>query len=329
MGQQPVAGVVAEDVVHVLEVIEVEHDQAQPAQPVGGALGQFVEPLVEQSAVGQAGEGVVLGRPARLDLGEDEFVNVLGIAVPADDVAVVVAARKGARPHPAIAAVRHLEAAAQIVRRAVQQRGADAGLHAGQVFRVKHVHPAQEAERLFLLDADQLQIAFGDARDPLVVVGDPGELRIEFHRVPEMLDGAVEVGDLLAFLGAVHEGDEQRAPAVVVGRGAEAGIDMEHRPVRGAAGDRDRDRRPGQGLAHGADDDGPLLAVDQAQHGLAGQAAARSEQAGGAAIGPDSADEGGNEGGPQAGEVERLGGHRRIAKRHGAGLARVGSGTAG
>ncbi len=68
--EQLVALAVAETLVDVLEVIQVEQQQGA-AGPVAatGLLGCLLETLAEQQAIGQRGQGVVIGEEVDLALG--------------------------------------------------------------------------------------------------------------------------------------------------------------------------------------------------------------------------------------------------------------------
>ena len=59
--QQAVAGFVAEGVVHFLEAVQVDEHHRDAVVGAVGALDEFGQPVVEQAAVGQAGERVVVG----------------------------------------------------------------------------------------------------------------------------------------------------------------------------------------------------------------------------------------------------------------------------
>ena len=63
--EQPVAGLVAHGVVHVLEAVEVEEEQRGDAATVGRVGQRRVEPFDEQGSVREAGERIVEGLPAR------------------------------------------------------------------------------------------------------------------------------------------------------------------------------------------------------------------------------------------------------------------------
>ena len=60
--QQPVAGGMAQRVVDVLEAVEVEQQHRDHAALAAGAGQLLAEPVVQQGAVGQAGEQIVQGQ---------------------------------------------------------------------------------------------------------------------------------------------------------------------------------------------------------------------------------------------------------------------------
>ncbi|MNH29252.1 hypothetical protein D3C79_894730 [compost metagenome] len=80
--QQQVAHGMAEAVVHLLEAIDVQHQHSQTIALENG-IGQL---LLEQHAVGQAGDGVVVGQPLKLRLGAAQFsIALLQLALLAVD----------------------------------------------------------------------------------------------------------------------------------------------------------------------------------------------------------------------------------------------------
>ncbi len=60
--QQAVAGVLTEALVHPPEAVEVEQQHRGLALAGGGALHRLLQPLHEELAVGEAGEGIVVGQ---------------------------------------------------------------------------------------------------------------------------------------------------------------------------------------------------------------------------------------------------------------------------
>ena len=65
LDQQPVADVVAEGVVDLLELVEVHHEQGHRLAAPGGLAQRLAEPVLEQGPVGQAGQPVVEGLAAQ------------------------------------------------------------------------------------------------------------------------------------------------------------------------------------------------------------------------------------------------------------------------
>ena len=72
LAEHGVTGLVADRVVHVLEVIDVEHDEREGRLPPVRARHLALERLLEQPAIGEPGEAVA-GREV-LDLGEQRRV---------------------------------------------------------------------------------------------------------------------------------------------------------------------------------------------------------------------------------------------------------------
>src|SRR3546814_11147457 len=70
----------------------------------------------------QARQRVVLGCPANLLLHKHMLVNVFGIAVPADDIALFIPAWIGGGAEPAIAALNHPHAHADVGRSSRRNR---------------------------------------------------------------------------------------------------------------------------------------------------------------------------------------------------------------
>ena len=74
--EQGVARVVAQRVVDVLEVIDVDHDQAEHLAQQLRRADRLLEPVLEQGAVGQVGQGVL----------EGQGLDRLGLAAAVGDV---------------------------------------------------------------------------------------------------------------------------------------------------------------------------------------------------------------------------------------------------
>ncbi|MNZ45431.1 hypothetical protein D3C78_630860 [compost metagenome] len=107
--EHAVAGGMAEGVVDRLEAVEVEEYQHHPLAVPFGVLQRGVQAVLEQRAVGQVGEGVVVGQAvdalfaglALADVGEEAHV--------AGQVAFVVQHRGNADPGRVVVAVAALE----------------------------------------------------------------------------------------------------------------------------------------------------------------------------------------------------------------------------
>ena len=69
LDQQFVAGMMAEGVVHRLEVIQIQKQDGQPGILAPGLLDGMFRPQVQQHAVGQAGQGVMMRHVPQLFLG--------------------------------------------------------------------------------------------------------------------------------------------------------------------------------------------------------------------------------------------------------------------
>ena len=96
LGQQQVAGVVAEVVVQGLEAVEVDHEQGHRLAGFPGRLEAFAEQGGEGAAVEQAGEGIGLRQPQRqraLGLQRSDARGELRMGVQ------LVGHGPGARPH--------------------------------------------------------------------------------------------------------------------------------------------------------------------------------------------------------------------------------------
>ncbi len=90
-GQQDlVAAHMAEGVVDQLEVVQVDEEDGQVGAPLHGNQQLALELVVEQRAVAQAGEGVVVGQPVQLGFGR---LAIGDVGERADHHGYVVAAR--------------------------------------------------------------------------------------------------------------------------------------------------------------------------------------------------------------------------------------------
>jgi hypothetical protein len=65
-GQDLVAQLVAKAVVHLLEPVQVEHEEAHRLLPSRGQNQLLAQPLVEGAVVEEPGEGIVVGQPSGL-----------------------------------------------------------------------------------------------------------------------------------------------------------------------------------------------------------------------------------------------------------------------
>ena len=90
----------AEGVIDGLEVVEIDEDQGQGL--LGSLLQGLLEPLLQQAAVGQAGEGVIEGEAAHHLLpgrtfgdipGHPKMASGLVLALPCKVVTVSMATR--------------------------------------------------------------------------------------------------------------------------------------------------------------------------------------------------------------------------------------------
>jgi hypothetical protein len=75
LGQQRIAGGVAERVIDVLEAVEIEAEHRHQVAVPLGARHRAVEMLVKLKAVGQAGEAIMHGEIANLILGEPTLAD--------------------------------------------------------------------------------------------------------------------------------------------------------------------------------------------------------------------------------------------------------------
>src|SRR6266536_119647 len=103
--QDLVAGLVAELVVDRLEAIEVEDQHRQPAAPAPGAAHRLVEAVVEEAAVGKAGEGVVGGAVEEVELMALAVVDVFDHGNEVVDGAVHVMDRAHGQAAPELGPV--------------------------------------------------------------------------------------------------------------------------------------------------------------------------------------------------------------------------------
>ncbi len=86
-GQHPVADGVAQAVVHLLEMVQVQEEDAQPATvPLGPGQG-LSQPVLEELPVREAGELVVQGAPLQLALHPDPLGDVVDDGLDAPIVA--------------------------------------------------------------------------------------------------------------------------------------------------------------------------------------------------------------------------------------------------
>jgi len=77
--EHPVAELVAQAVVHVLEVVDIQEKHADEAVFAGGFFNGCVEQLKEMTAIGEAGQGVELRQLLQLQgaFGNFGFEQVL------------------------------------------------------------------------------------------------------------------------------------------------------------------------------------------------------------------------------------------------------------
>ena len=96
----------AERIVHVLEVIEVEHEDGGPALIATSKSDALSEAVLEEDAIGKAGEAVVESHVADAEFSLFAIGDVTGDAHGADDLAAVVAEGDFSGKHPVLATVR-------------------------------------------------------------------------------------------------------------------------------------------------------------------------------------------------------------------------------
>ena len=197
LAQQRVAGVVAERVVDVLEVIEVEQQQPDLVAGAARAGERGVEPVVEQRPVGQAGEAVVVGEVPKALLDVAPLGDVLADPEQGDDLAVVVdlAARLG--PDMPLRPVRRpdteLEGRGRPRAHDMVEPGADALPVVGVDEAQDDVEPGLEARRVEPEDAVHLgrpvERLAADRPAPVAEAGEPlGLLQLTLARAQRRLD---------------------------------------------------------------------------------------------------------------------------------------------
>ena len=188
-----------------------------------GAADRLVEPVEEQDAVGQAGQGVVHRVVLELLLGVLAVGDVGLAADDADGAALRVAHRRPAGEHPAVGAVAVLdpELVLEVVVGAGQvrlERLGDGGAVvlvdaaeplAGRVAELglgvaEHLLPArreEEAVRAHVPVPQPVVGALHGERVALLGLGEPGERVLVRDRVAERVLELVEVGDVLGDAG--------------------------------------------------------------------------------------------------------------------------------
>ena len=100
LDQQLIAGVMPEGVVHELEVVEVQEQHADPQVEAPRARQRALEHLLEQRAVRQAGELVVVGEERDLLLGQLPLRDVEDHSLDQPGLAVLVLDRERLLHHP-------------------------------------------------------------------------------------------------------------------------------------------------------------------------------------------------------------------------------------
>ena len=161
--QELVSGRVAVAVVHKLEVVEVDEEDCDRAVAALGPRDRVLEMLLEEQAVGQVGEGVVIGKVGEPCLRRDQLGG--GAAAighvgddPVDQAAAALGPRPRALPHPAGDAVEAHQPVLELARLAVLQSVAEL-LVRGPVVGMDGRLPG-------ILLVDALRDGADEARDP-------------------------------------------------------------------------------------------------------------------------------------------------------------------
>ena len=103
--EEAIAGVVAEGVVDVLEAVEVEHEDGDAALVAGGESDGLGDAVLEEGAIGEAGEAVVEGEVVDAGFGLLAVGDVAGDAHGADDLAAVIEEGDFGGEDPALVAI--------------------------------------------------------------------------------------------------------------------------------------------------------------------------------------------------------------------------------
>ena len=180
--QELVAGRVAVAVVHELEVVEVDEEDGDRLLAAPGARDRLLEVLLEEEAVGQVGERVVIGEVGEPGLRGGQLVG--GAAAvghvgrdAVNEAAAILCPRPGALPHPAGDAVEADQAVLELAGLTALQRvavllvvrpvvGVDGGLP--RVLLVDAVR--DRADQARNTGADELVAAVAAVVEPLHLV---------------------------------------------------------------------------------------------------------------------------------------------------------------
>src|SRR5699024_9033584 len=117
--QHRISGRVTQAVVDRLEAIDVDYDYTDKAGVLGCLLSRPFELFARKLPVRKTGERIVIVGPAQILLRGHLIVDILEIAVPADNGAISRAPGIGARPEPAVAAVTLAQTIARVCCRLV------------------------------------------------------------------------------------------------------------------------------------------------------------------------------------------------------------------
>ena len=115
--QQPVDGVVAEALGHLLEAVEVDHQHGCQGGLTAQAGHGHLQPVQEQAAVGQPGQGVMGGPPGQLVLGVAALAQVDQLADHVAGPSLAVQVQRFAVPGVASQVLQSTEIASPSTRR--------------------------------------------------------------------------------------------------------------------------------------------------------------------------------------------------------------------
>ena len=262
--QQAVPDSVPQGVVHQLEAVQVEEEHREHPIVAVGEHQRLLQLLQEEAAVGEPGQGVVVGEQPDLLLGVLSFRDVLDGSGQADRGPPLVQHRHQLRVQGALHRVLQEDPVVEAQGGAPGDRVVQGVLHEGAVQLVHRVEdrvaplaPVGAADVVDLLGAADL--AGGEIPLPGADVGEALGVRQPFPAFPQLLHGAggaQHVAHPVAQDVPVDRlGDEVRGARLV---GAVDGLQVvqaghhEHRGVlsRGGAADRGADRKAVQPRHH-------------------------------------------------------------------------------